>query len=85
MIIDFLSLDVNGYELNVLRGMEKSIKNIKCIRFSMNSFQIHTENHFKDYYQFLRNNNFELFGNLRDVQLSVNKYSCAVVGFDIEN
>jgi len=60
-IIDFLSLDVNGYELNVLHGMEKSIKNIKCIRFSMNSFQIHTENHFKDYYQFLRNNNFELF------------------------
>ena len=27
----------------------------------MNSFQIDTENHFKDYYQFLRNNNFELF------------------------
>lgn len=60
-IIDFLSLDVNGFELNVLHGMKKSIENIKCIRFSMNSFQIHTENHFKDYYQFLRNNNFELF------------------------
>jgi len=60
-IIDLLNLDVNGYELHVLQGMKKSLRSIKCISFSMNSFQIHTENHFKDYYQFLRNNNFELF------------------------
>ena len=27
----------------------------------MNSFQVHSKNHFKDYFQFFKENNFELF------------------------
>ena len=60
-LIDIFILDVNGYELNVLQGSIGSLDNICCINFSMNSFQVHSKNHFKDYFQFFKENNFELF------------------------
>ena len=43
---------LNGYELNVLQGSVGSLDYICCINFSMNSFQVHSKNHFKDYFQF---------------------------------
>ncbi len=60
-LIDIFILDVNGYELNVLQGSIGSLDNICCVNFSMNSFQVHSKNHFKDYFQFFKENNFELF------------------------
>lgn len=60
-LVDIFILDVNGYELNVLQGSVGSLDYICCINFSMNSFQVHSKNHFKDYFQFFKENNFELF------------------------
>tara|TARA_B100001996_G_scaffold308576_1_gene250110 strand:- start:1196 stop:2023 length:828 start_codon:yes stop_codon:yes gene_type:complete len=60
-LVDILILDVNGYELNVLEGSVGSLDYICCINFSMNSFQVHSKNHFKDYFQFFKEHNFELF------------------------
>ena len=60
-LVDIFILDVNGYELNVLQGSVGSLGYICCINFSMNSFQVHSKNHFKDYFQFFKENNFELF------------------------
>lgn len=53
--IDFLKIDVEGYELEVLKGAAKMIKQnkIKVIQFEFNEFNIFSRSFFFDYYKIL--------------------------------
>jgi FkbM family methyltransferase len=53
--IDFLKIDVEGYELEVLKGAAKMIKEnkIKVIQFEFNEFNIFSKSFFFDYYKIL--------------------------------
>lgn len=58
--IDLLKIDVEGFELEVLKGAEKLIKDnkIKIIQFEFNEVNIIQRRFLKDFYDFLPNFNF---------------------------
>lgn len=58
--IDFLKIDTEGQELNVLKGAEQMIKNnkIKIIQFEFNNFNVYYRIFLKDFYGLLNNYNF---------------------------
>lgn len=58
--IDFLKIDTEGQELNILKGAEKMIKNnkIKIIQFEFNNFNVYYRIFLKDFYDLLNNYNF---------------------------
>ena len=55
----FLKIDVEGYELNVLRGSKKKIKDIKYILIE-HQFSNQYKNNFDEVKKFLIKNNFEI-------------------------
>ncbi len=55
----FLKLDVEGYEINVLRGLRKKIKDIKYILIE-HQFSSQYTNNFNENKKFLVKNNFEI-------------------------
>jgi len=55
----YLKIDVEGYELNVLKGCLKKIKNVKYILIEHQFFSQY-KNDFKKVKKFLKKNNFEL-------------------------
>jgi hypothetical protein len=54
----FLKIDVEGYELNVLRGAKKSIKNVKYILIE-HQFSNQYQNNFSKIKKLLKQNNFK--------------------------
>ena len=64
-IIDILKIDVEGSELNVLKGCKKNIKNVKVILIEI----LHHDsikNYSKiDIFRFLKNNGFRLYSALK--------------------
>jgi len=54
-LIDFLKIDVEGHELEVLKGAAKTISEnkINVIQFEFNEFNIFSKTFFYDYYQIL--------------------------------
>jgi FkbM family methyltransferase len=53
--IDFLKIDVEGHELDVLKGAEKLLSNgsIKCIQFEFGGCNIDTRTYFQDFWYLL--------------------------------
>jgi FkbM family methyltransferase len=64
-IVDILKIDVEGSELNVLKGCKKNIKNVKVILIEI----LHHDsikNYFKiDIFRFLKKNGFQLYSTLK--------------------
>ncbi|MFY0607744.1 MAG: FkbM family methyltransferase [Cyclobacteriaceae bacterium] len=56
--IDFLKIDVEGYEINVLRGAKELLqsKRIHCIQFEFGGTMIDAHVFLKDFYHLLENN-----------------------------
>lgn len=65
--IDFLKIDVEGFEMAVLEGAKKYLANnkISAIQFEFGSNQVISRNFFKDFYDLL-NPNFSIFRILND-------------------
>ncbi|MEQ9298909.1 MAG: FkbM family methyltransferase [Cyclobacteriaceae bacterium] len=61
-IVDFLKIDVEGFEINVLRGAEELLKakKIKCIQFEFGGTMIDAHVFLKDFYDLL-DENYNLF------------------------
>tara|TARA_B100001093_G_C26662063_1_gene942279 strand:- start:84 stop:857 length:774 start_codon:yes stop_codon:yes gene_type:complete len=60
-IIDYIKIDVEGFELDVLNGFGKLIQNIKLIQFEFGGANIDTRTYFQDFWYFFQDNNFSLF------------------------
>ena len=57
----FLKIDVEGFELNVLKGSTKTIsKKVKYILVEKHFFQMYKNNDTKEVHNFLKKNNFKL-------------------------
>ena len=83
--IDFLKIDSEGYELNILKGFGEMIKNIKIIQFEYG--QIDKSIKFKDIIEYLKINNFTNFCFLdKNCLVPVENYNepefCNVVCFN---
>lgn len=60
-----LKIDVEGYELNVLKGSNDTIKNIKLIIIENQFFNMYKNNKTKDWHDFLTKNEFKLLKKFR--------------------
>jgi FkbM family methyltransferase len=58
---NLLKIDVEGFELQVLRGAEKSIKFVTVVQFEFGGTSIDSRHFFKDYWDFFEMNNFRLY------------------------
>lgn len=57
----FLKIDVEGFELNVLKGAKKTLsKKVKFILIERNFFQLYKDNSTEKVHLFLKKNNFKL-------------------------
>ena len=61
LIIDYVKIDVEGHELSVLKGFGKLINKIKLIQFEFGHQNIETRTFFRDFWDFFKANNFELY------------------------
>lgn len=56
--IDFMKLDVEGHELDVLEGMGSSLDATRILQFEFGGCNIDTRTYFKDFWSFLTNKGF---------------------------
>jgi FkbM family methyltransferase len=62
--IDFLKIDTEGYEFNVLRGFEDSLKNVKIIQFEYGGTFLDNNVKLIDVINYLKQNGFHKFSYL---------------------
>jgi FkbM family methyltransferase len=74
-VIDFLKMDVEGHELDVLKGSERMIKerNIKAIQFEFGGCNIDSRTYFKDFFTYL-NPHYNLYRIVKDGIVPIDKY-----------
>lgn len=56
-----LKMDVEGHELNVLKGAKNSLLNFKLIQFEFGGSNIDTRTFFQDFWYFFKAANFEIY------------------------
>ena len=73
--IDFIKIDVEGFEMNVFEGAKKylSQNKIHIIQFEFGSQQVYSKNFFLDFYNLL-NPNYQLFRILKDGLEEIKSY-----------
>lgn len=59
--IDIVKLDIEGHELDALRGFGNALKSVALIQFEFGGCNIDTRTYFQDFWYFFKDNNFELY------------------------
>src|SRR5207344_3202780 len=74
--IDLIKIDVEGHELEVLRGMKLCIeqKKVEVIQFEFGSFNIISRTFFKDFWELLQND-YDIYRILKDGLFKIKAYS----------
>ena len=69
--IDLLKIDVEGYELDVLRGGDELFErgNVEIVQFEFGGCNIDTRTYFQDFYYFFSKREFDLYRILPDATL----------------
>lgn len=71
--IDFLKLDTEGYEMEVLKGAKSMLENIRYIQFEFGGAHIENAVFFRDFYQLL-SPKFTLYHLVQDGQVEIEMY-----------
>jgi FkbM family methyltransferase len=77
--IDFLKIDVEGYELDVLKGAEKMLQSesIKIIQFEFTQLNTTTRLYFKDFWEML-SDSYNIYRLLPNDLLQIKKYNATM-------
>ena len=59
--INLLKIDVEGHELDVLKGATKMFNNVELVMFEFGGCNIDTKTYFKDFYKFFKNHNMVIY------------------------
>ncbi len=84
-IIDFLKIDVEGYELDVLKGAKMMLDNckIRCIQFEFTQINVYTKVFFKDFWDIL-SEKYRIYRLIPKSMYEIKKYDptlCEIFGF----
>ena len=60
-IPEFIKIDVEGHELDVLKGGDEILREVHLIQFEFGGTNIDTRTFFQDYWYFFQERDFELF------------------------
>ena len=71
---DFIKIDVEGHELDVIQGGKEIMKEVKVVQFEFGGCNIDTRTYFKDFWKFFHSNNFALFRIAKDRAIEIKKY-----------
>lgn len=74
-IIDICKLDIEGHELNALKGFSEAIHSTKVIQFEFGGCNLDTRIIFKDIWKFFEKHNFKLFRISPLGLIEISKYS----------
>ena len=58
--VDFLKIDTEGHELQVLQGMKDKIKKVRCMLVEFHNDEIYVSYNSEELHKFLVSNNFQL-------------------------
>ena len=83
--IDFMKIDVEGYEMNVLKGVGELIENISLIQFEFGSTQIDTRYFFRDFWLYFEEKKFKLFRISQNGIKPINQYRVNLECFYFSN
>ena len=61
---DFIKMDVEGHEYEVLSGGMKVLESVKVIQFEFGGCNIDTRTYFQDFWYFFKEKRFEILGKL---------------------
>ena len=73
--IDLLKIDVEGHEIDVLKGLGDKIKYVKAIQFEFGGCNIDSRSYFQDFWYFFKENNFKIFRISPIGLIEIKKYS----------
>ncbi len=59
--VDLVKMDIEGHELDALKGFGESINSIKLIQFEFGGCNIDSRTYFQDFWYFFEKENFKLF------------------------
>ena len=84
--IDFLKMDVQGYEYNILLGSKEMLSNgkIKYIQFEFDEPNIVNRIFFKDFWELLHNE-YEIYHSLYNGLVKIKNYDCKLENFSCMN
>lgn len=85
-VIDFLKMDVQGYELNILNGANEMIKNgnIKFIQFEFDEPNIENRVFFKDFWELLHEK-YDIYHSLYNGLIKIKEYNYSLETFSCMN
>jgi FkbM family methyltransferase len=70
-----LKMDVEGHELEVLRGALKSLETINLVQFEFGGSNIDTRTYFQDFWYFFKGINFDVYRLLPTGPMLITRYS----------
>ena len=73
--IDLLKIDVEGHEMDVLKGLGDKIKYVRAIQFEFGGCNIDSRSYFQDFWYFFKENNFKIFRISPIGLIEIKKYS----------
>lgn len=79
--VDFAKIDVEGHEVNVLRGAKRMMQSaaIRCIQFEYHATWIYSESHLRDVFHLMKNTPYQLFKLLGERKfLRIPRYSQSI-------
>ena len=80
-----MKIDVEGYEMNVLKGVGELIENISLIQFEFGGTQVDTRNFFRDFWLYFEEKKFKLFRISQNGIKPINHYSVNLECFYFSN
>ena len=60
-ILDYIKIDVEGHELDVIQGLGDLIKNVRLIQFEFGGCNIDTRTYFQDFWYHFSEKDFLIF------------------------
>lgn len=83
--IDLVKIDVEGYELNVLKGFGHHLQRVRVVQFEMGGTDIDTRTFFQDFWYFFEQEKFALFRMSPSGLVRIDTYREQEEGFAFKN